>query len=195
MDFTKKLKIDDTIYTAKIDFRTALRCIEIIDDETIGDFERALGVLRTMFGKEGINIPEHSEKLLKWAKNYLSGGVEVKDTQKEPDMDWKQDYDLIYASFQSDYKINLDETNMTWDRFYALINGLSNSELGNCCALNRVRNIRNMDLSQIKDEKERRKMAEVKKEVALKKHKKQATEEQKQSAMNFYKALGLIEKE
>lgn len=195
MDFIKKLKIDDTIYVAKTDFKTALRCIEIDNDETIGNYERALGVLCTLFGANAIDNPNHYEKLLKWAKNYLSCGVEVKDTHKEPDMDFKEDYSLIYASFLSDYKINLDETNMTWERFYALINGLSNSDFGNCCILNRVRNIRNTNLSEIKDEKERQKMAEAKKELALKKYKKQANEKQKQSAINFYKQLGLIKEE
>lgn len=195
MEFTKKLKIDDTIYIAKTDFRTALKCIKINEDETIGDYERALGVLCTMFGKDSINIPDHYEKLLKWAKNYLSCGVEKKQNNETPDMDWEQDMPLIESSFISDHKIDLKKTNMDWQEFYYLLLGLSDSELGNCCILNKVRNIRTRKLSDIEDANEREKLRQAQQFWALKKYKKQATEEQKQSAINFYKQLGLIKEE
>ena len=32
-----------------------------------------------------------------------------------------------------------------------MMNGLSNSELGDCCILNRVRNLRNFDMKDIKE--------------------------------------------
>jgi len=189
MDYTKKIKIGDKIYTAKTDFKTALKCNEIAEDETIGDFERVLGILYTLFGEDGINIPEHYEKLLKWAKNYLSCGNE-EPAKGEADMSWQQDMPLIEASFMYDYKIDLTKENMSWEKFYSLVNGLSNSEFGNCCVLNRVRNLRNFDISTIKDAKERQKILEAKKMVALKKHKKQITEQQINSAKRFYEALG-----
>ena len=195
MDYIKKLKIDDTIYTAKTDFRTCLKCIKIDEDTTIGDYERALGVLYTMFGKEGINIPDHYEKLLKWAKNYLSCGVEAKPTNEKPDMDWEQDMPLIESSFISDHKIDLKTTNMDWQEFYYLLLGLSDSELGNCCILNKVRNIRTRKLSDIKDVNEREKLRQAQQFWALKKYKKQPTQEQKESARKFMEALGIYREE
>ena len=81
---------------------------------------------------------------------------------------------------------------MHWWKFNKLINGLSNSELGNCCVLNRVRNIRNIDLKDIKDKKERDKIIEAKKQVALKKNMKKATKKQQESANKLLKDLGLI---
>lgn len=193
MPCIKKIKIDDTIYEANVDFRVAIRCNEIANDKTIGDFERVLGIICTMFGASALDNPHHYEKLLKWAKNYLSCGVEVQDTKEQPDMDYIEDYDYIVASFQSDYGIDLDSVDMDWKRFNTLMNGLSNSELGNCCVLNRVRNLRNFDVSQIKDAKERQKLAKAKEQVALKKYKKEnhLTKEQEESMERLNKILGL----
>lgn len=189
----KKIKVEDTIYEANTDFRTAIRCNEIAQDETIGSFERSLGVICTMFGDNGLDNPSHYEKLLKWALNYLSCGEEIKDTREEADMDFVEDMDYIEASFMSDYQIDLTEENMDWHKFLKLMNGLSNSELGNCCVLNRIRNLRNFDVSTIKDSKERQKIAEAKERVALKKNRKEyhLTEEQEESVNEFYKSLGL----
>ena len=199
MSCEKKIQIGDTIYTAKTDFRIAMECNRIAKDNSIGDFERVLGIICTMFGDDGIDkAKEHSdhyEKLFNWALKYLSCGKEVEETTEEPDMDYIQDYDYIVASFQSDYSINLDkEEDMDWHRFYTLMNGLSNSDIGNCCVLNRIRNLRNFDASKIEDDEERNKILKAQREVALKKEDKEIdvhlTEEQQKSVDEFYKSLG-----
>lgn len=189
----KKIQIEDTIYEANTDFRVAIRCNEIAQDKTIGDFERVLGIICTMFGASALDNPNHYEKLLKWAKNYFSCGEEIVDTHEQPDMDYVEDMDYIEASFMSDYRIDLENEEMNWHKFNKLMNGLSNSELGNCCVLNRVRNLRNYDLSQIKDSKERQKMAKAKEQVALKKYKKEnnLTKEQEESMERLNEILGL----
>lgn len=192
MRYPEYAEVDGKKYKINTDFRVAIECNRIAEDETIGDYERVLGVIYTLFGEEGINTPEHYEKLLEMAKKYLSCGKELETRkQEEPDMDYIQDMDYIEASFMSDYRIDLSNEEMYWWKFCNLMNGLSNSELGNSCILNRIRNIRTMDLSQIKDKKERDKLAKLKKEFALKKNKskKKATEKEKQSAMEFLKML------
>ena len=189
----KKIQIEDTIYEAKTDFRTAIRCNEIATDEKIGDFERVLGIICTVFGDKGIDNPQHYEKLLKWALKWLSCGKEVEPTNEQPDMDYTEDMDYIEASFMSDYQIDLTKTDMEWHKFYNLMNGLSNSDMGNCCVLNRIRNLRNLDLSTIKDNKERQKLAKAKESVALKKYKKEnhLTKEQEESMNRLNEILGL----
>lgn len=183
MACTKQIKIDDTIYTANVDFRTAIKCNEIAQDDKIGDFERVLGIICTMFGAESLNNQDHYEKLLKWALNYLSCGQETVATDEKPDMDYSEDMAYIEASFMSDYQIDLENTEMDWQKFNKLINGLSNSDIGNCCILNRIRNLRNFDASEIKDRKEREKIMKAKEMVALKKYKKEnhLTKEQEES--------------
>ena len=187
------VEIDGEKYKINTDFRYAIECNRIAEDESIGDFERALAIIYVLFGDKGINTPDNYEKLLKMAKKYLSCGKELESANEKPDMDFIQDYDYIETSFQSDYGINLEDTEMHWWKFMKLMNGLSNSELGNCCILNRVRNLRNFDLKDIKDPRERKKIIEAQKQVALRKNIKKPTKEQRQSVENLLEQLGIKE--
>ena len=47
------------------------------------------------------------------------------------------------------------------------MNGLTNSEFGNCCVLSRIRNLRTTDVNKIKDQKERQKIIEAQKYYSL----------------------------
>lgn len=192
-DYPEYVEVNNKQYKINTDFRVALKCNEIAEDETIGDFERALAIIYKLYGDEGLNDSENYEELLDLAIKYLSCGKEIENNDGEPDMDFIEDMDYIEASFMSDYHIDLSETKMHWWKFFNLINGLSNSDIGNCCVLNRIRNLRNYDTKEIKDRKEREKIEKAKKQVALKKNKKEkrATEEQKKSAENLLKMLNL----
>ena len=181
-------------YKINTDFRVAIKCNEIAEDNTIGDLERALGIICTLFGKDALDNEKDHEQLLKIALKFLSCGKELKNDKKEkPDMDYVEDMDYIEASFMSDYHIDLTEREMHWWKFNNLIAGLSNSELGDCCVLNRIRNLRTFDTKQIKDSKERSRIEKAKKEVELKKYKKEVklTKEQEESMNNLNKLLGL----
>ena len=198
MSYPEYVKINDKKYKINTDFRVAIECDEIANDETIGDFERALAIIYKLFGDEGLNDTENYDKLLGLAKKFLGCGKEVENVkQEEKDMDFTQDMDYIKASFRSDYNIILDNEKMHWWEFFNLINGLSNSELGNCCVLNRVRNLRNFDTKDIKDAKELARIKEAKQMVALKKKVKepQLTTEQQKNIDNFYKMTGIERKE
>ena len=194
MEYPKYVKVNDKKYEINTDFRVAIECNRIAEDETIGDFERALAIIYELFGEEGINTQEDHEKLLELALKYLSCGKEINDKPKEePDMDFIEDMDYIEASFMSDYNIDLASVEMHWWKFYKLMNGLSNSEIGNCCVLNRVRNLRNFDTKDIKDQKEKDRIERAKKEVALKKNKKEnkITKKQEESMNRLNELLGL----
>ena len=80
---------------------------------------------------------------------------------------------------------------MHWYKFSNLINGLSNSELGNCCILNNVRNLRNLDASKIEDSKERKKILDAQKYWALNKQEYALTQEQQKSMETLNKLIGL----
>lgn len=187
------VKINDKKYKINTDFRVALECDRIARDNTITDTERALAIIYKLFGDEGLNDIDNYEKLLELGKKYLSCGKELELDNEEPDMDYDEDMDYIETSFMSDYGIDLTNTKMHWWKFNNLINGLSYSEFGSCCILNRVRSLRRYDLSKIKDNKERNKMAKAKESVALKKNKKEynLTEEQEKSMEELNKILGL----
>lgn len=187
------IRVGNKEYKINTDFRVAIECNEIAENKNIGDYERALAIIYKLYGSEALNDFNNHQKILELTKKYLACGQELKETHEQPDMDYVEDMDYIEASFMSDYNIDLSNTNMDWYKFNKLINGLSNSEMGNCCVLNRVRNLRNFNVSEIKDQKERQKIIKAKQQVALKKNKvkKQATEKQKESAKKFIEALGL----
>lgn len=195
MNNPKYVEINGNKYPINTDFRVAIECNRVAEDETINDIERALAIIYLLFGDKGIDDSEHYSDLLDLAKKYLSCGKEVepkKDTK--PDMDFIEDMDYIEASFMSDYKIDLENTEMHWWKFMKLMNGLSNSEMGNCCILNNVRNLRNMDVSTIKDEKTRTKTIEAKKQLELKKNQKKFTREQQTSIDKFNELAGIVER-
>jgi len=192
--YPKYVEVEGKRYKINTDFRVAIECNRVAEDENIGDYERVLAIIYLLFGDDGINTPDHYEKLLELAKKYLSCGKEkVVNTNEKPDMDYIQDYDLIWTSMYSDYNgLDIDAEEIHWWKFYKLLNGLSNSELGNCCVLNRIRNLRNMNPNDIKDKKERDKLIKMQKQFALKKNqkkKRKPTEKEKESAMNFLNKL------
>ena len=190
--YPKYAEINGKKYKINTDFRIAIKCNSIAENTKINDFERGLAVIYTLFGEEGINSQKDYEMLLKMAKKYLLCGKELNpEANNKLDMDFEQDYSYITTSFLSDYGIDLDNTKMHWWKFMDLMNGLSNSEIGNCCILNRIRNLRNFNTKDIKDTKIRHEIEKAKKEVALKKKPIRITKEQKESADKFFKALGL----
>ena len=188
------VKIGDKKYKINTDFRVAIECNNIAQDDSIRNTERPLAIIYKLFGDEGLDNPQDWEKLLELGIKYLSLGKDTSgvDNNTEIDMDFNEDMDYIEASFMSDYNIDLANTEMHWYKFYNLINGLSNSELGNCCVLNRVRNLRTFDLSQIKDSKERERLAKAKEMVALKNTKKEVelTKEQEESMNKLNEIIG-----
>ena len=198
MEYPKYVKVNDKKYEINTDFRIAIECNRIAEDTSIGDFERALAIIYKLFGDEGINAQDDYERLLELAIKYLSCGKEVSgSSSEESDMDFIEDMDYIEASFMSDYGIDLPSEEMHWWKFMKLMNGLSNSEMGNCCVLNRIRNLRNFDTKDIKDQKEKERIEKAKKQVALKKRvvKKNLTTEQQKNIDNFYKMTGITRKE
>lgn len=193
MKCPKAVEIDGKIYDINTDFRVAIECSKIAEDTSIGDTERALALIYKLFGEKGLDDYKNHEKLMEYALKYLSCGKEVKKDDTEPDMDFVEDMDYIEASFMSDYNIDLEREEMDWWKFNKLINGLSNSDMGNCCILNRIRNLRNYDVRDIKDKKERDKIIKAKKQFELKKNKKERylTEEQEKSMNELNRLLGL----
>lgn len=186
--YPKYVEVNGKKYKINTSYKVALKCNEIAEDESINDIERALAIIYILFGEEALDDTKNRFLLLNKAKKYLLRGEEP--SKEESDIDFKNDMPYIKASFMSDYGINLNEIDMHYYEFYDLLNGLSNSDMGNCCILNRIRNIRNFDLSEVKDFKEREKIRKAKQQVAIKKKKKiNQTNTQKESAKEFYRNL------
>ena len=171
----KKYKIDTS-------FETALKCFEVSNDKTITLFEKINAIVYLLFDF----IPEKNLDLFfEKAIIYLQCGEDTAtQNSKKHDMDFIQDRKYINSSFMSEYHIDLSKEKLHFWQFIELIEGL-----GEDCSLNRIREIRNFDLSKEKDSKIRAEIIEAKKRYALKTEKKEATDIQKKSADEFYKNL------
>ena len=193
--YPKYAEINGRRYNINTDFRVAIECNRIAEDNTIGDFERVLGIICTLYGDRALEHTEDYEKLLEIAIKYLSCGEQLEsESNSKPDMDYIEDEKYIKSSFKYDYNYNpYDMKYLHWWEFFNDLNNLSNSEFGDCCILSRIRNLRNYDTSKIKDVKEKDKIEKAKKHVALKKYSKEKnlTKEQEESMEELNRLLGL----
>lgn len=173
-------KTSNNIYKINTDYRVAIECDKISRSE-VSDEERSLAILYKLFGDKALDNPQDWEELIKIALKYLRCGKEIDEESEEANMSFIQDKGYIEASFFSDYGIDLSSTDMHYWQFYNLLCGLTEDSV-----LNRVRFVRDFDISQIKDSKEREKWVKQKQQVALKREK---TAEEKRLDDLFEKQL------
>lgn len=180
MKYPKFAKIDDKEYPINTSYITALKCFEIINDSSISDTERSLAVIYKLFD----HIPDkNADKFLEVAIKYLQRSETTEQQNaKKRDIDFNVDMGYIVASFQSDYNIDLIETDMHFYKFLDLINGLTEKSV-----MSRVRDIRNYDLGEIKDPKFRAQMAEAQENLKLP----EEISEEDQEALDEFESLFL----
>lgn len=198
MNNPQYVKVDDKLYKINTDFRIALECNNIAEDNSIGDLERAMAIIYKLFGENGLDC-ENQNKLLELAMKYLLLGSDKKELKNENkdkyELDFNKCIGLIKASFKFDYKYDPYELEyLHWYDFYNDLESLSTSEFGNCCILNRITSILNQEPKEIKDNKQRQKLIEAQKLLKQKYCKQEEvkiTKEQEESAKAFYKSLGI----
>lgn len=169
-------QVKDRKYKINTDFRVAIECDKLARSD-VSEEERALAIIYLLFGDEGLQNSQDWNDLLSIALKYLKCGKEYQedDEEQDVDMDFEQDWEYIRTSFFYDYNVKLEQgTYMHWYEFYHLLCGLSEK-----CILNRVRFVRNFDIEQIKDSKEKEKWIKQKQQVALKKENEKTSEEKR----------------
>lgn len=161
MAYPTKVRVNGKLYPINTDYRVAIKCFDILNDDTIGDLERTYAVIYKLFGI----IPEDEDmgEFIKKVSIYLGCGETQEEQQsKNRDIDINYDMKYIIASFRSDYGIDIVNENMHWYEFNNLISGLTEKTI-----MSRIRGIRNYDLSDVSDPKLRRKIIELQESVAL----------------------------
>jgi len=177
-DYPELITVDGKDYEINTDFRYGLACYQCINDKEISDTERGYGIIGILYKQEPPNLQE----ALRMAIKYLQCGKEPQpQEERQPDMNFENDENYIKSSFMSDYKIDLDDVKMHWWKFCNLLQGLTDD-----CILNRVRDIRNYDISSVKDVKSREKVIRAKQSVALPN---QITEEEENILDDFYSQI------
>lgn len=158
-------------YKLNTDFRNAIRCFEILEDSEISDYERSLAVTYVLLGDIPFDDLEEVNTLL---IKYLQCGQSNEELQQQTtrDMDLLYDQKYIEASFMSDYKMDLSQVQLHYWQFLTLLQGLTEE-----CILNRVREVRTMDLKDFKG-KARTRLTKAKQELALPPLKNRLTQEE-----------------
>ena len=198
MNNPKYIKVENEVFDINTDFRVALECNKIAEDESIGEYERALAIIYKLFGEKGLDC-KNQEKLLELSMKYLYiEKEEIENKQEEKDnyeLDFEKCEGLIKSSFKFDYQYDPYQLEyLHWYDFYNDLQNLSTSEFGNCCILNRISGILNEKPNEIKDNKQRQQLIDAQKYLKQKYCKtkqKEITKEQEESAKAFYKSLGI----
>ncbi len=155
------VRYKDKRYDINTNYKVALKCIKVANDQNISELERVLAIEYMLFNALSRD-PEEVRYLWDKAEKYLRcGETKAEHEDRTRDMDFDYDYNYIEASFQSDYGMDLSKEDISWYRFMRLLCGLTEDSI-----LSRIRNIRTMDLSDV-DPKHRGKVAKAKEELAL----------------------------
>lgn len=142
-------------YPVKTDFSVWLEFARLLE---MGAVVRAINLCYK--GKRPADINEAMLLLC----NFFSGGTKPQATDGEPLISFAEDEELIYASFLSEYGIDLGEKRLHWWRFLALLRNL-----GPETALMRVVAVRAAKPSDIKNPVLRRRLIRQKRLFSLSK--------------------------
>lgn len=154
--FPLSLEVDGVECPIHSDFRTVLRCYEIMGNKEELSKDELLEILRLFYGKRKLFAETHINQMF-W---FFACGREKKKkafprkiaglNNKKP-FDFYEDADLIYAGFMQQYAIDLQKSDMHWWKFMILL-----ENLGNDTRLNKVIEYRTIDTGNKKLSKRER---------------------------------------
>lgn len=170
---TDHVEINNVEYKIDLSFDNVLRVIDMLNDEDLNDSEQIEVGLRMLFDDNlPITLPEKEEVFYQIFNEVVGLGEDSQnnfDINGDPMPDangsdeketysFEKDSPYIYASFMSDYGIDLFEARgkLHWEKFKALLGGLTEGS-----KFLRVIEIRTMDLPTGKGNEKQR--AHVKK--------------------------------
>lgn len=161
--YPTKMEANGHIYPINTDYRIALACFKALNDTEITNLERFYAIETLLLGE---NVLSEDELILKQKiELYLRCGKEENISEEERDFDYLQDEVEVRTSIRQCYN-NLDINKLDylhWYEYNELISGLTNESL-----INKIRELRSFDLSEVSDEKRKQKIIEAQKKVALK---------------------------
>ena len=159
---TDRLPESFTIYgkecPIRTDFKTWIKLSEVMSSE-----QPVPDILVQMMKLVFYELPPNLEQSIKAIMDFYNPSKEKAEHTKgekpsgKPVYDFAYDADLIFAAFMQQYNINLCESQMHWWQFKALFKGLTEDTF-----FIKVVQYRNIDLSEIKDKKQKKQYAKLK---------------------------------
>lgn len=165
LDFLPEtVMVDEKHYEIDSNFRTGIIFEKILNDDELDNREIVEASLSLFYKDE---IPDDKKEALEAILDFYSCGTRDSREKKahransvnQPRIyDYDFDADYIFAAFLSQYGIDLNEIEyMHWWKFQALFKGLENRN-----KIVEIMGYRATDLGQIKDKKEKARMARLK---------------------------------
>lgn len=157
-DLPRSVVINGIKYDIACDFRTWIIVDCILKDNEIEDNGKLMSIARYLglpFFDVLNNQEAFSKEILEFHRCYKEPKKGGKTNGKRG-YDFYYDYDILYASFMQQYRINILDVDMHWFEFNSLFNALGkNTPIVNAIMC------RTRDISKIKDPKEREHAVEM----------------------------------
>lgn len=155
MDLIQYATIQGQRYKINTDFKVAMECDRIANDNEINDIDRGVLITGLLFGEDSPYCQEALDK----AEIFLGGGDKSNDKRI---IDLQQHWDMIYSAFKGQYDIDLHKVDLHYQEFLMLLKGLKDQVLTD------VIEILTYDMSTVTDAKQKRKIREAQKKFAIK---------------------------
>ena len=150
----EKVTVDGEECYMKTHFKRWIEFELIMTNPKLSDEIKLAAILPLCFKK----LPSDVEKAVKACMKFYCGNVKGDRSSAKTNYSFLHDAELIYAAFMSQYGIDLSKENMHWYKFRALFKGLKSDN-----KISEVMQLREMNLSEIKDADMRRKYQKLKK--------------------------------
>lgn len=150
-----KVDICGEMYAVKTDFRTWLR-FDALVTEAAPNETKVIQIIQMCLADNKTLIGTWIDVIAALFKFYAGGPAAGKGKGKESGSgkrrvySFTHDAELIYAAFLGQYGIDLQTADLHWWQFLALFRGLCGDH-----RICEIMNIRDMDLSEIKDKKQK----------------------------------------
>jgi len=148
-DLPEVIEVDGVEHAINFDFRTGLQCILDMESHDLVDDEKALLLLRRIYGDK---IPTNVSEALRLAVKFLDGGEEpeahenlLKNNTRV--YSFEKDAALIYAAFRQTHGIDLQKADLHWWQFLALFQDLG-ADTGFCNLVNLRRRVNSGEASK-----------------------------------------------
>ena len=148
-DLPEAIEINGVEYAVNFDFRSGLACILDMESSELTDEEKAILLLRRIYGE---TIPDDVETAIKLVVKFLDGGKEQPE-EENPFADnvrlysFEKDATLIYAAFRQTHGIDLQKADLHWWQFLALFMDLG-ADTGFCNLVNLRRRVNSGEASK-----------------------------------------------
>lgn len=167
--YPKVLEVHGDFYPIITDFREYIRLLDMLKCEELNDIQR-IAILKDYFLKDISIDQEAIHALTEFITMDLKNCEKKEEYQKDREetgnknlFSYEIDYPYILAGFLRDYQIDLETVNyLHWWKFRMLFDGLSEDT-----EIKQRIMYRGIDLSDIKDKDERKRIAKIQRRIQL----------------------------